>query len=197
MAQFFNIGWVSWVLKLFQQFIPIIEWFDVTFSEALNTDDGINWQGFCLVQRIEAVRLSLSGTEQVRLTLRAASSSSASIERIYISRPDPAGDPYDSATDLTAIISTPLVIPANTAVTLPAVNYNLDEAQPLLIAVDFSVASTSRIRCTKAVPFQEAFAYFKLGAEAAKANRTGFAPYPGIYLIEKIEISGLSFKRLP
>ena len=67
--------------------------------------------------------------------------------------------------------------------------YHLDEGQPLLIAVDFSAAPPSGIMYTDAVPPEQATAYYKEGAEAATANRTGFTQAPGIYLIEKIEVS--------
>jgi hypothetical protein len=63
------------------------------------------------VQRIEPARLSRSGT-QVRLTLRASSVGDASIDRVYISQADPAGEPFDSASDLTEVLApTPIVNP--------------------------------------------------------------------------------------
>jgi hypothetical protein len=162
--------------------------FEETFSETLTGDDD-KWEGYCLVQRIEPVRLSRSGTE-VKLTLRASSVSDASIDKIYISKP--AGQPkYASASDLTAVTSTPFVVPANTAVTLPAVNYTLDEGQPLLIAVDFKggpAPPPSGIRYTDAVTPQQASAYYKPGSAAAIEDRADFTSYPGLYLIEKIEV---------
>ena len=158
----------------------------ISFSETLIADD-LGWEGYCLVQRIEPVRLSRSGT-QVKLTLRAASVG-ASIDRIYISQADPAGQPFDSASDLTAVTSAPIVIAANTEVTLPPVNYRFDETKPLLIAVDFGATPASGIRYTDAVTPQQASAYHKLGAEAANATRAGFTAYPGLYLIERIEVS--------
>ena len=198
MAYIFNIGgafW-NWLLKIF---LPNLKF---TFSETLNADDALNWQGYCLVQRIEAVRLSKSAS-QIKVTLRAVSN--AYIDRVYISRADPAGDPYDSAADLMAVWTTPFVIPANKAVTLPdpslippnvfslaEIHYDLDEGQPLLIAVDFSATPPSRIRCNKAVTPDQACAYFKIGAEAAKANRASYSPYQGVYLIEKIEVGGFT-----
>jgi hypothetical protein len=159
-----------------------------SFAETLIADDG-GWQGYCLVQRIEPVRFSRSGT-QVKLTLRSSSVSDASIDRIYISQADPAGEPFDSAGDLTQVTSAPLVIPTNTAVPIPAVNYRFDETKPLLVAVDFSAAPApaSAIRCTKTVPPEQAMGYYKLGAEAATTNRAGFTKYPGLYLIESIEV---------
>src|SRR5215467_2582110 len=182
---------ISGILRYFYFFFPF--WFFRTFSETLNAD-GTGWEGYCLVQRIEAVRLSRSG-KRVRLTLRASSTSDAYIDRIYISRPAPAGDPYDSAADLTQVnflVTLPpgaLVIPAGQSVTLPLgpsqdITYNLDEGQPLLIAVDFSATHPSGIKCTKAVPTEQACAYYKSGAEAAKPDRSGFTKFPGIYLIE-------------
>ena len=184
---------ISGILRYFYFFFPYP--FVKTFSETLNAD-GTGWEGYCLVQRIEAVRLSRSG-KRVRLTLRASLTSAAYIDRIYISRAAPAGDPYDSAADLTQVTwlalapAAALVIPAGQFVTLPFqdLTYNLDEGQPLLIAVDFSAAHPSGLKCTKAVPIEQACAYYKSGAEAAKPDRSGFTQLPGIYLIEKIEVS--------
>jgi len=167
------------LLVAFQQ--PLI-----SFSETL-IEDSAGWEGFCLVQRIEPVRLSRSGT-QVKLTLRASSVSSASIDRIYISQADPAGEPFDSGDDLTAVTSVPFVIPAGAKVTLPAVNYNFNRTKPLLIAVDFSDAPASAIRVNLAVPPEQASSYFQQGAAAATANRTDFTPEIGLGLIERIEV---------
>jgi hypothetical protein len=117
----------------------------------------------------------------------------ASIQQIYFSRADPAGDPYDSAGDLTSVILqtlpiTPLVIPAGTAMTLEVV-YNLDEKEPLLIAVDFSASPPSGITYSDAAP-QQAAAYWYTGAHAALKDRgSGFTATNRIYLVEKIEVS--------
>jgi hypothetical protein len=197
-----NVGAPFW--SYFFKNLPNIfpnSWFK-TFSETL-TNDQENAEGYCLVQRIEAVRLLWNGG-LVKLTLRASSASNAYIDRVYISRPDPAGDPYDSGADLTPVWTIPFVIPANQAVTLPDlkllpdnvvglpyVYYNLDEGQPLLIAVDFSDAPPSGVRYTDALPPGEAVAYYQAGAHAAELDRTG--PWNeianSVYLIEKIEIS--------
>jgi len=170
--------------------------FEPTFSETLIADEA-GWEGYTLVQRIEAARLSRSGT-QVKLTLRASSVSDASIDRIYLSQPDPTGDPYDSAADLIKVHDTDdgssaIVVPANTAVTLPAtipaVNYNLDEGRPLLIAVDFSGAPPSGISYRDAVLAEEAVGYWHAGAEAAVRDRApAYTPEARIYLVEKIEV---------
>jgi hypothetical protein len=73
-------------------------------------------------------------------------------------------------------------------VTLPAVNYNFDDTKPLLIAVDFSAAPASAIRSNGAVPPAQARAYYKLGAAATTANRTGFTAFPGLHLVQSIEV---------
>jgi hypothetical protein len=195
MAYIFDISgavW-TWLLKFF--------WPRFAFSEILIDNDG-GWAGCCLVQRIEPVRL-LKSASTITITLRASSVSNAYIDRVYISRADPAGDPYDSAADLMAVWTTPFVIPANTSVTLPLppppnvfslgeISYSLDAKQPLLIAVDFSAAPSSGIRCKKAVPADQARAYRKsAAAEAAKADRHSYSPYPGVYLIENIKVGGV------
>src|SRR4029079_3802627 len=95
-----------------------------------------DWEGYCLVQRFEAGALFKSG-DLVSITLR-ASSTGASIDRIYISQavdPGPGIDPYDSVEYRAAMQDTvfkpPLVIPPappnqpNT-VTIAAILYTLD-----------------------------------------------------------------------
>jgi hypothetical protein len=159
----------------------------VTFSETLTADEP-QWEGHCLVQRIEPARLSQSGTH-VRLTLRASSASDAHIDRIFISQADPAGDPYDSAFDLTEVQGVRLTVPAGTAVTTPYIAYTLDAQKPLIIAFDFGGAPPSGIRYRDAVPPQEAIAYWQSGHQAGNTDRGGtFVPEDRIYLIEKIEV---------
>jgi hypothetical protein len=189
---------LDWFLKNLTVLFPGL--FFQTFRETLIADDPKDWQGYCLVQRIEAVRLSLSG-KRVRLTLRASSVSDVYIDRIYISQPQPGGQ-YYSAPDLTQVFDPlpphALFIPKGQFITVPVptvaregITYNLDKGQPLLIAVDFSAAHPSGLKCTKAVPTDQACAYYRLGAEAGLHNRVpGYTQYPGIYLIEKIEVSG-------
>ena len=142
------------------------------------------------MQRIEAARLNRSG-KQVRLTLRAASTSSVSIDRIYISQPSPIGQPYDSDADLKEFYGK-VVVPENTSITLsdtqPDVRYDLDEGKPLLIAVDFSPGSPSGIRFRDAPP-EQASAYWQAGAEALVRDRSSsYNSANRIYLIERIEV---------
>jgi hypothetical protein len=182
-------SWVLWQNILNE----LLKWISqtgvefVTFGETL-TADSEGWEGYCLVQRIEPVRLSNSG-KHVKLYLRSSSGSPAYIDRIYISRADPAGELYASAADLTAVTNDPGFVPFG-GPTILSFAYNLDKNQPLLIAVDFTAPPPpSGIRYTNAVQPYEASAYYVEGAQAAKQNRTGFTPYPGIYFIEKIEVS--------
>ena len=128
----------------------------------------------------------------MRLTLRASSIQQASIDRIYISRTNLAGKHYDPASDLKEFYGK-VVVPANTSITLadtqPDVRYDLDEGQPLLIAVDFSPGSPSGIRFRDAVPREEASAYWQAGAEAALPDRSpGYTSENRIYLIGLIEV---------
>jgi hypothetical protein len=142
--------------------------FEPTFAEVL-TRDSSGWQGYTLVQRIEAVRLFRSGT-QVQITVQASSVSDTSIDRVYISQANPTGKPYDSFSDLTAVYDSstqPFVVPKMNSRPLPVVTYSLDHTQPLLVAVDFSPPpAASGIKYTGPVPATEAVAYYHLGAEA-------------------------------
>jgi hypothetical protein len=190
----------SWFADFLKYIFPNL--FFETFSETLIGDDLKDWKGRCLVQRIEPVRLSRSG-KGVRLTLSASSVSDAYIDHIYISQPQPGGQDYDSAIDLTAAFAPlpprVLFIPKGQSLTFPlpsvlsrAITYNLDKGQPLLTAIDFSAAQSSGIKCKQAVPTEQAcaYSYYELIVEAGLNNRTpGYEKYPGIYLIEKIEVS--------
>jgi hypothetical protein len=108
--------------------------FETVFSAPLDLDsDGR--QGYCLVQQISGFA---KGGRQLQLTLRASSTSPAYVDRLFISKPAPAGHPYDSAGDLIEV-HPKLEVKANRSLTL-AIRYTLDPQQPLLIAVDFSAS---------------------------------------------------------
>jgi hypothetical protein len=173
--------------------------FQPTFEQTITTDEG-NWQGFTLVQRIEAARLTASGP-QVRITLQASSASGASIDRIYISQASsaPGAHPYDSAADLTPIYAgpAPLVMAAGESRTVPAsdqtgVNYTLDPTQPLLMAIDFTTGTPSAIRFIQPVPAVEATAFFfhyGQQPEAALPTRSpNYGTLARIYFYQKIEV---------
>src|SRR5262245_10058337 len=75
--------WSTPVVGTTLPFVPTFQaWPDPPYTPL----DSDGWEGYTLVQRIEPLRLSTSGT-QVRITLRASSMSDASIDRIYISQP--------------------------------------------------------------------------------------------------------------
>jgi hypothetical protein len=199
------------LLNLILDYFQSHGWYLKTFSETLGNNEA-DWEGCCLVQRIEPVRLSRSGSS-VRLTFRASSlnvNGDAYIDRISISQADPdAGsvpgkEKYDSAPDLVLVDMLtmlapldgsppgPMVIPAGNTQTLYIDVYNLAAWQPLLIAVDFSYTPPSAVKCTKNVPLDQACAYYSKGAWAAKPDRsalTQWTQWPGIYLIEKIEVT--------
>ena len=188
--------------------------FETTFDETgAFSADSTGWEGFTLVQRIAAAALtpiSRTQVKQVRITLYASSTSAAHIDRIFISAPAPPSatnpnpNPYDSAPDLTAVPlpNTPLVIPANTFVTLPVtlhgrgVDYVVQpQSQPLLIAVDFTAPPTaSAVREAVNVPPTRAVAYWRKGAPEAmlQMRSAGYQPgpsgAPAVYLIGKVEI---------
>ncbi len=152
--------------------------------------------GFCVVQRIEQVRLDTSGT-RVRIVLRGPAAGATSIDRIYVSRPTAAGDPYDSAADLTAVFDignpagqSPIVIQPNAELALPVIDYALDEAQPLLIAFDLTPLFPTSIRFVP-VP-QDVVAFFQAGVAEAGiigGNRTaGYSVANGVGLVTRIEV---------
>jgi hypothetical protein len=179
--------------------------FGVAFEADL-TSDQTGLEGFCLVQRIEPTRLRQStlpgdiGTlgARVRITVRGSTAASLTLDRIYISQPAAAGDPYDSAADLMPVASG-VVVPANTAVPLPVVDYDLDRTRPLLVAFDISSnAGLGNVRFVTGVPATEATTYFR-GAttqasiddrspSAADPGSPAYSSTPTIYLIEKIEV---------
>jgi hypothetical protein len=180
----------EWSGSVIGSTLPFETTFAWTAEEQARCRDAPGLQGFCTVQRIEAARLSRSGT-LVKLTLRASSAGNASIERIYISKPDPAPgkDPYDSDADLTPV-SSAVIVPANNSVTLPAINYHLDAQQPLLIAIDFSAALPSDIKVVDNVLGTEASTYYKVAsAESAIGDRSGFTPVDRMFIVEKIEVA--------
>ena len=174
--------------------------------EATFTTDQPGLDGGCLVQRIEPTRLrqsTLAGDIQtlgarVRITVRGATNADLRIDRITISQPAASGDPYDSAADLTPVADSVLV-PKNTAVALPLIDYDLVAAAPLLIAFDINATpGLGNVRFVTGVPPTEATFYFRAStAEAAVNDRSpsaanpGAPPYqtaPGIYLVERIEV---------
>lgn len=168
--------------------LPFQTTFSWTADEQAAARDSSGWQGYCLVQRIEPARLSLSG-EQVRITLRASSVGNAVIDRVTISRadPTPGADPYDSGVDLTELASALFVVQANGVRTLEPINYVLDAGQPLLIAIDFNPASTSEVKGVDnpvgATTYEK-----QASAEAGSRDRSGFTGSSRIFLVDRVEV---------
>jgi hypothetical protein len=152
--------------------------FASTYAKTL-TEDGSGWEGYTLVQRIEAIHLSATGPH-VRISVQASSVSDASIDRIYISQADSTGNPYDSAADLTLVYDSaanqqqPFVVLADTKRELPIVAYTINKFQALLIAVDFAAAPASGVEYASSVQTSEATAYFLAtpAGEAAVGTRS-------------------------
>ena len=159
--------------------------FEQTFAATFTDTDAL--RGRCLVQRIESVRLFNSGS-QVQITLQAFAESVV-IDRILISQPAASGDPYDSADDLTDVTTAVTLVQPNSSLTLPAIDYNLDRTQPLLIALDISTSS-GVLPFLPGVPATDAVAFFNQGAEAATKDRTtAYTSRPRIYLIQRIDVA--------
>jgi hypothetical protein len=172
--------------------LPFVETFAWTAKEQADAIPN-PLQRTCIIQRIDKARLSTDGG-WVRLTLSALPPGGATINAISISRPDPAPGkhPYDSDTDLTLVASA-VVVPAYNSRPLPAIEYDLDPEQDLLIAIEFSGFVPSTIK--KVDGALGASAFYKVAAgsgptgEAANPDRTGFLPAGDVmYLIEKIEV---------
>ena len=172
--------------------LPFVETFAWSDQERVSATPN-PLQGTCIIQRIEAARLSTGGA-WVRLTLSGSPMGSASIDAISISKPaDPAlgKDPYDPDTDPTPVTSK-VFVTAN-SVTLPEIRYDLDPEQALLIAIEFSTIAPSTIKKLNALSGASAFYKVATGpgptGEAANPDRTGFSPAGAVmYLIEKIEV---------
>jgi len=181
----------------------------LAFKTALTLDQpdqpgGPDFHGFCMVQRIASARLKNTGT-QVKVTVRGSTKGSLTIDRMYISQPQPLNgnvNPWDSAADLTKLIdidkgNAPLVLPANSPPkTVGPVNYNLDKTKDLLIAFDINTALDQGNVRLALLPDGE-FYYRAATQQAAVRDRYPDPANPTLkfvtvdgshYLIEKIEV---------
>jgi hypothetical protein len=160
----------------------------------------------CLVQRIEEFELKADGSE-VRITVQRPMNGMLLLNSLFISRAadhtDPSADPYDSAEDLTPVLSEPLQLapdPAKPLVELPQIDYDLDSTQPLLLAFDIGADGTVPRSGPPNVPAERAEAY--LGPtpppppglpihEAGIADRqSGYNSVNRIYLVQRIDAKG-------
>lgn len=167
------------------------------FSAALTTNQ-TGLQGYCIVQRIEPARLAAGGS-RVFITIRGSTQGNLVIDRVFISRVGASGNPYDSGGD-NKLVASAVQVPANTAVQLSMVAYDLDRTRPLLVSFDINdTAGNGNVRYVSAVPAAEAVMYFRAAtAEAGLEDRSppvgnpGVPPYTvsnSIYLIETIEVA--------
>ena len=169
--------------------------FTSTYAKTL-TVPAPGWEGYTVVQRIEAAHLSATGPH-VRISVQASSASDASIDRIYISQVDSAGKPYDSAADLTVVYDSaanqqqPFVVPAGTTKSFPVIAYTVNQIQALLIAVDFSAAPASGIESAPSVPASEAVAYFSqapAGEAAVMVRSANYDQNSAVLFITNVEV---------
>jgi len=154
--------------------------FVTTFETTLPTDD-ISMAGWTVVQRIEALRLSRSGT-QVRLTISGAPGADVRIDRIFISQPSPAGNPYDSAPDLTPVASNVVAPQGPGSITLSPVAYMLDETKPLLVAFDVSPQNLGSVQTRTGVPDTDAVAFLLPGSDVVPRLEAGLTIRSADYL---------------
>ncbi|RBP45376.1 hypothetical protein DES53_103374 [Roseimicrobium gellanilyticum] len=170
--------------------------FEPAFSATL-TGDQANLGGFCIVQRIEPVRLFRSGTK-VRLVLQGSTVGNLLIDRVTISHAAASGNAYDSAMDLKEV-ATGVSIAAGEVKELNIVEFGLDQTIPLLVAFDISTEpGMGNVRHLNPVPGTDASMFFKLAtAEAGVQDRLpsaanpGAPPYnpsPSIYLVRRIDV---------
>jgi len=179
----------DWSASVSGTTLPLVS----TYAKTL-TVPAPGWEGYTIVQRIEATSLTATGPH-VRITLQASSESDASIDRVYVSQAASAGKPYDSSADLTVVYDSatnqqqPFVVPAGTQKSLPIVAYTINKFQPLLIAIDFSATPASGVEYEPSVPNSEAMAYFLLGSEAAVRTRSvNYAQNSAVLFITNVEV---------
>jgi len=121
----------------------------ITFTTAFDASTGAptiqNNPGavnFTFVQRISAAQL-LAGGSKVVITVRGAPTGNMTINNIFISRAAGSGNLYDSAADLTAVLTSALTLPDDQPVDLGPIAYILDRTQDLIIAFDLSTTATA------------------------------------------------------
>jgi hypothetical protein len=144
---------------------------------------------FCFVQRISAGKLLASGGK-VGIKVHGAINRNVTINRIYISRVAGGGNPWDSAGDLTPVMTSPLMLQDDQVKDLDPILYNLDKNQDLIIAFDFTATSgADTIRVVS--PQLGVTSYFKAGVQQASVptRQTGYSTGPSqIYLVVTIGV---------
>jgi hypothetical protein len=158
------------------------------YDTPLTTDD-IGFEGSTIVDRIDAAHITSAATK-VRITLRGSSTAGLTLNKVTISRPDPAGQAWDSGPDLTQVLfggNSGVTIPAGTVKVADDTAYNLILGNDLMVAFDVSTSAGS-VRYVQLVGPKMHFK--KNVAEAGLQNRTGNynVRLNSVYIVEKIEV---------
>jgi hypothetical protein len=170
--------------------IPITPWRTV-YDHGFTTDEG-GWEGFTIVQRIDAAHLTGVGSpSKVRVTLRGSTAANLVINKVTISQAAAAGQAWNSAADLTELRfggASGVTIPATTAATLSdETNYTLVAGKDLIIAFDISPAagSSRKLGLTNCTMYSK-----KNVTEAGTSIRTaGYTTHiNSVYIVRKIEV---------
>ena len=158
----------------------------------------------CIVQRIEAGRLTAGGS-LVQITVQRPETGLLQIVSLFGSQAanetDPSADPYDSAADLTPVPGVPLTLTPDATqplVELPAFDYALDHDRALLIA--FDLGEDARVpRTDDTVPTFDATAFLgplpppPPGLPIQEASlpdpQSGYETESRIYLVQRIAVS--------
>jgi hypothetical protein len=145
---------------------------------------------YCYVQRISVgPQLKASGVK-VGIKVQGAPASNVTINRIYISRVAAGGHPWDSAGDLTPVLTSALTLPDGQPRDLEPIPYNLDMNQPLIIAFDFT-ATPGADTISVVSPQPGVTSYFKAGVQQASVptRDPGYSTGPSqIYLVVTIGV---------
>lgn len=169
----------------------------VNAAQADLTEDGNGWNGFTLVQRIEADGRLRSGGVYARVTFQASSGEGATITNAYIGHGDENGDDFDfeSASQLFFSESqspsdASMVIAAGAETVSDLVDFELDAAKPLLIAIYCAGGGSSdSFARSDAAPDGWQY-YYKAANEAGTLNKSGYStPGPNTAShVTKVEI---------
>jgi hypothetical protein len=145
---------------------------------------------YCFVHRIAASQLLANGGK-VAIKVQGAPAGNATINRIVISRVAAAGNPWDSAADLTPV-PLPQELPGDLpgGLDLDPIDYVLDQTQDLIVALDFTAlpgAANLRFAAAPGVTL-----FFKQGVQQAstQARDPDFItqPDPRLYFVTTIGV---------
>jgi hypothetical protein len=172
---------------------PFKPTFEISFTEE------VNFGNRCIVVRIEADRLSISG-QHVQLVLQRPKTGDLIIQDLYISQAGDSDDPYDAPVTpdgsldptliTTGLFLSPDPDPANELVVLDPVDFALDETKPVLIAMNLGGVGNVPFVSNVLAADGQSYRGPSGTLEAAQPNRTsGYAKEARIYLVRRIEVS--------